>query len=134
MNAYIGVNPDSGLTYTLVATAANTGEITQAHPMLHGDKTTAFGDAVYQGVEKRQENENSSVGWHVARRPGKRCELPDTETGWLREPLEKLKPGARAKVEQPFHVVESSLGTTMRAITDWPRARRSCIGSSAWRI
>lgn len=110
MKAHIGVDADSGLTHTLVTTAANVSDITQAHALLHGDETTAFGDAGYQGVERRQENEKSAVTWHVALRPGKRRTLPDTKTGRLREQLEKLKAGVRAKVEHPFHVVKNIFG------------------------
>jgi len=107
MKAHIGVDADSGLTHTLVTTAANVSDITQAHALLHGDETTAFGDAGYQGVERRQENEKSAVTWHVALRPGKRRTLPDTKAGRLREQLEKLKASIRAKVEHPFHVVKN---------------------------
>jgi len=110
MKAHIGVDADSGLTHTLVTTAANVSDITQAHALLHGDETTAFGDAGYQGVERRQENEKSAVTWHVALRPGKRRTLPDTKTGRLREQLEKLKASVRAKVEHPFHVVKNIFG------------------------
>ena len=110
MKAHIGVDADSGLTHTLVTTAANVSDITQAHALLHGDEITAFGDAGYQGVERRQENEKSAVTWHVALRPGKRRTLPDTKTGRLREQLEKLKASVRAKVEHPFHVVKNIFG------------------------
>ena len=110
MKAHIGVDADSGLTHTLVTTAANVSDITQAHALLHGDETTAFGDAGYQGVERRQENEKSAVTWHVALRPGKRRTLPDTKTGRLREQLEKLKASVRAKVEHPFHVEKNVFG------------------------
>jgi len=110
MKAHIGVDADSGLTHTLVTTAANVSDITQAHALLHGDETRAFGDAGYQGVERRQENEKSAVTWHVALRPGKRRTLPDTKTGRLREQLEKLKASVRAKVEHPFHVVKNIFG------------------------
>jgi len=110
MKAHIGVDADSGLTHTLVTTAANVSDITQAHALLHGDETTAFDDAGYQGVERRQENEKSAVTWHVALRPGKRRTLPDTKTGRLREQLEKLKASVRAKVEHPFHVVKNIFG------------------------
>ena len=110
MKAHIGVDADSGLTHTLVTTAANVSDITQAHALLHGDETTAFGDAGYQGVQRRQENEKSAVTWHVALRPGKRRTLPDTKAGQLREQLEKLKASVRAKVEHPFHVVKNIFG------------------------
>ena len=110
MKAHIGVDADSGLTHTLVTTAANVSDITQAHALLHGDETTAFGEAGYQGVERRQEIEKSAVTWHVALRPGKRRKLPDTKAGRLREQLEKLKASVRAKVEHPFHVVKNIFG------------------------
>jgi len=110
MKAHIGVDADSGLTHTLVTTAANVSDITQAHALLHGDETTAFGDAGYQGVERRQENEKSAVTWHVALRPGKRRTLSDTKAGQLREQLEKLKASVRAKVEHPFHVIKKIFG------------------------
>jgi IS5 family transposase len=110
MKAHIGVDADSGLTHTVVTTAANASDVTQAHALLHGDETTAFGDAGYQGVEKREENQNSTVTWHVALRPGKRRALPDTENGQLREQIEKLKASVRAKVEHPFHIVKNIFG------------------------
>lgn len=110
MKAHIGVDADSGLTHTLVTTAANVSDVTQAHALLHGDETKAFGESGYQGVQKRQDNQNSAVTWHVALRPGKRRALPETKTGWLREQLERLKASVRAKVEHPFHVVKNLFG------------------------
>lgn len=110
MKAHIGVDAESGLTHTVVTTAANVSDVTQAHALLHGDETTAFGDAGYQGVEKREENRDSAVTWHVALRPGKRRALPDTESGRLCEQIEKLKASVRAKVEHPFHVVKNLFG------------------------
>ena len=61
MKAHIGVDADSGLTHTLVTTAANVGDVTQAHALLHGREQEAYADAGYQGVEKRPENENCPV-------------------------------------------------------------------------
>ena len=111
MKAHIGVDAESGLTHTVVTTAANASDVAQAHALLHGDETAAFGDAGYQGVEKRQENQAKDVTWHVALRPGKRKALPDTASGRLRERLEKLKASSvRAKVEHPFHIVKTLFG------------------------
>jgi IS5 family transposase len=107
MKAHIGVDAESGLTHTVVTTAANVSDVTQAHALLHGDETTAFGDAGYQGVEKREENRNSDVAWHVAMRPGKRRALPDTESGRLSERIEQAKASMRAKVEHPFHFIKN---------------------------
>ena len=107
MKAHIGADAESGIVHTVVTTPANTNDVTQAHALLHGDERLAFGDAGYQGVEKREENKGSTVTWHVAMRPGKRRALPDTELGRLDELIEKLKASVRAKVEHPFHIIKN---------------------------
>jgi IS5 family transposase len=85
-------------------------DINQAHALLHGDESAAFGDAGYRGVEKRQQNQSRSVKWHAALRPGKRRTLPETTLEQLREQFEKHKAIVRATVEHPFHVVENIFG------------------------
>lgn len=107
MKAHIGVDAQSGLVHTVIGTAANVHDITQAQALLHGDETDAFGDAGYQGVEKREENLELPVTWHVAMRPGKRKALPKTTEGELLEKIEHAKASIRAKVEHPFHVVKN---------------------------
>lgn len=52
---------ESGPVHTLSGTAANVHDITQAQALLHGDETDAFGDAGYQGIEKREENRELPV-------------------------------------------------------------------------
>lgn len=107
MKAHIGVDAQSGLVHTLIGTAANVSDVTQAQGLLHGEETAVFGDAGYQGVEKRAENIEVPVEWHIAMRPGKRRALPDTPLGDLQEQLERAKASIRAKVEHPFHVVKN---------------------------
>ena len=109
MKAHIGVDADSGLTHTLVTTAANLGDVTQAHALLHGQEQEVYADAGYQGVEKRPENEGKTLTWHVAMKRGKRKALPNTRWGKLREKIEKTKASIRSKVEHPFHVVKNLL-------------------------
>jgi IS5 family transposase len=110
MKAHIGVDAESGITHTLVTTPANTADVTQAHQLLHGEESVAFGDAGYQGVEKREENQGSEVTWEVAMRPGKRKALPNNPIGRLKEQIEQLKASVRAKVEHPFHIVKNIFG------------------------
>jgi len=110
MKAHIGVDVDHGMVHSVVGTAANVSDVTQAHHLLHGDETDAIGDAGYQGVEKRAEHEGSSVTWHVAMRAGKRKALPKTRVGRLKERLEKLKASIRALGEHPFHVIKNRFG------------------------
>ena len=107
MKAHIGVDAQSGLVHTLVGTAANVHDVTQAQALLHGDETDVFGDAGYQGVEKREENLELPVTWHVAMRPSKRKALDKSAVGELMEKLEHAKASIRAKVEHPFHVVKN---------------------------
>jgi len=110
MKAHIGVDAQTGITHTVVTTPANTADVTQAHTLLHGEEKLAFGDAGYQGVEKREENQWQSVEWHVALRPGKRRALPKTKLGQLTEQIEQAKASIRAKVEHPFHIVKNIFG------------------------
>ena len=107
MKAHIGVDAQSGLVHTLLGTAANVSDVTQAQNLLHGDETQAFGDAGYQGVEKREENLECPVTWLIALRPGKRKALKDTPQGKRIEWIEHTKASIRAKVEHPFHVVKN---------------------------
>ena len=50
----------------------NVADVTEAHRLLHGEEREAYGDAGYQGVEKRPEQAGSEVEWRVALRPGLR--------------------------------------------------------------
>ncbi|ATQ74174.1 IS5/IS1182 family transposase [Massilia violaceinigra] len=107
LKAHIGVDAKSGLVHTVVATAANVADVTQAHALLHGDEVAVLGDAGYQGVEKREENLETKVTWHVAMKRTKRKALPANKLGRMTEKLEHLKASVRAKVEHPFHVVKN---------------------------
>ena len=41
MKAHVGVDAESGLVHTMVGTAANVADVTQAHDLLHGEETIA---------------------------------------------------------------------------------------------
>ena len=107
MKAHIGVDAESGLVHTVVGTAANVADVTQAQALLHGDEEDVFADAGYQGIDKREENIGAPLNWHVAMRPGKRRAL--ATHGWAQklEWIEQIKASIRAKVEHPFHVVKN---------------------------
>jgi IS5 family transposase len=110
MKAHIGVDADSGLVHTVVTTAANVSDLTPAHALLHGEEKEVYGDAGYQGIERRPECQRTDVRWHVAMRPGKRKSLPDDALGRIARRIEQLKARVRAKVEHPFHIVKNLLG------------------------
>ena len=113
MKAHIGVDADSGLVHTVIGTAANVSDITQAAELLHGAESDVFADAGYQGVDKRDEVKDLEVKpkWHVAMRPGKRRALDQTRKSHrLMEQAEQIKASIRAKVEHPFRVVKQQFG------------------------
>ena len=111
MKAHIGVDADSGLVHTVVGTAANVNDVTQAHALVHGEETDVFADAGYQGVGKRDETQEINVNWHVAMRPGKRKVLDkSTPMGAIQDQLERAKASIRAKVEHPFRVIKRQFG------------------------
>jgi len=111
MKAHIGVDADSGLVHTVVGTAANVNDVTQAHALVHGEEVDVFADAGYQGVDKRDETQDIAVHWHVAMRPGKRKVLDkSTPMGAIQDRLEQVKASIRAKVEHPFRVIKRQFG------------------------
>lgn len=107
MKAHIGVDAASGLTHTVIGTAAHVSDVTQAQSLLHGEETDVFGDAGYQGVEKREENLEVPVTWHIAMKRSVRKALPQNPWGEWMERLEQAKASIRSKVEHPFHVVKN---------------------------
>ncbi|KVD73085.1 IS5 family transposase [Burkholderia ubonensis] len=107
MKAHIGGDADSGLVYSVVGTAANVSDVSQAHALLHGHEQEAFGDAGYIGVDKRDEMKGESVKWRVAAKRGKIKATPD---GPLKDRViaaERTKTQIRARVEHPFHVIKN---------------------------
>jgi IS5 family transposase len=111
MKAHVGVDADSGLVHTVVGTAANVHDVTQAAALVHGEEADVFADAGYQGAAKRQETQDIKARWHVAMRPGKRRALDrQTPLGKLLDELEHLKASVRAKVEHPFRVLKRQFG------------------------
>ena len=110
MKAHIGVDAESGLVHTVRGTSGHVSDIAEAHSLLHGEESVAFGDAGYQGVEKRPDA-NADVTWHVAMHPGKRKALnTENEADAAIHKAEKLKAGIRAKVEHPFRVIKRQFG------------------------
>jgi transposase, IS5 family len=111
MKSHIGVDAESGLVHTVIGTAANVHDATQAAALLHGEEEIVFADAGYRGIEKRDEAKDIDVTWHVAMRPGKRRALdPNSKRDRVLEKIEKLKASVRAKVEHQFRVVKQQFG------------------------
>ncbi len=101
MKAHIGTDAESGLVHTVVGTAANVHDVTQAHALLHGEETCGFGDAGYRGAEKREEVQKAhpDVEWFIAMRPGecKALDRSDPHDAVINQ-IEKIKAGVRASI------------------------------------
>lgn len=54
LRAHIGVDVESGLVHTVIATAANVDNATHAEALLHGQKSVACGDAGFRDAWLRQ--------------------------------------------------------------------------------
>jgi len=110
MKAHIGVDAHSGLVHTVRGTSGNVADVSEGNSLLHGQESDAYGDAGYQGVDKRPDAKED-VAWHVAMGPGKRKALDKEQPlDALLDKLETLKASLRAKVEHPFRVVKRQFG------------------------
>jgi IS5 family transposase len=110
MKAHIGADAESGLVHTVRGTSGNVHDVVEGNSLLHGNEVEAFGDAGYQGVDKRADAKKK-VTWHIAMRPGKRKALDKNDpVDALTDRIEKAKAGIRAKVEHPFRVIKRQFG------------------------
>ena len=79
--------------------------MTQANALLHGQETSAHGDA------HKRSGARQDITWHISMRPGKRRMLDKkNEIDALIDTVEKLKASVRAKVEHPFLVIKRQFG------------------------
>ena len=110
MKAHIGADADSGLVHTVRGTAGSVYDVVEANSLLHGHEDEAWGDAGYQGADKRPDAD-PVVRWNVAMRPGKRRQLDHSRpVEHLTDQLERIKASIRAKVEHPFRVIKRQFG------------------------
>ncbi len=147
MKAHIGVDAHSGLVHTVRGTAGNVNDVVEANTLLHGQETEAWGDAGYQGANKRPDAK-ASARWNIAMRPGKRRALDKNRPiDDLTDQLERIKTSIRAKVEHPFRVIKRQFGYvkvryrglakntaqlhTLFALSNLCMARRALMGSKA---
>lgn len=108
MKAHIGVDEATGLTHSVVTTAANVGDVTRVDMLLHGKEEHVFGDAGYTGAEKRAGKRGRKF-W-IAEKRSKVKAITDTILRDIIEKLEHAKASIRAKVEHPFRVVKRQFG------------------------
>ena len=111
MKAHIGVDAGTGYVHSVTVTAANIHDLDEISGLIRSDDEVVYGDAGYQGVEKRPEITDdehlSTVAWRVAARKGKLKTMPAPD-----RVAESRKASVRAKVEHPFLVVKRDFGFT----------------------
>lgn len=107
MKMHIGVDESLGLIHSVETTPAHVADVAMTDQLLHGAEKNVWGDAGYQGVEKREEHADREVSWFIALRRSKLKDLPKSD------PLvgaEKIKASMRAKVEHPFLYIKQVFG------------------------
>ena len=107
MKVHIGADAETGVVHSVTTTPANVHDVTEAHRLLHGGENRVWGDAGYQGIDKRLENRELDVDWQVALRLRRRRQL---KPGNYEALMEKRKASTRAKVEHPFLYVKRHFG------------------------
>ena len=106
LKIHIGVGKDSGLIHSVETTSANVHDITRAAELLHGEEQVIYGDAGYQGIEKRVEMAGEITTFRVAMRSEKRRVLPETPDGRVLDLVLTDKAHIRAKVKHLFRVIK----------------------------
>lgn len=110
MKAHIGADAESGLVHTVRGTSGHVHDVVEGNSLLHGEESLAYGDAGYQGIDKRADAQEA-VSWQIAMKPGKRKALDKNNAAdACINQAEKLKAGIRAKVEHPFRVIKRQFG------------------------
>ena len=79
-STYEGVDAQTGAAHSMVTTAVNVRDATEAHRLLRCGESRVWGYAGCQGVQQREGNRERRVEWQVAMRPSRRRKLdPESE-------------------------------------------------------
>jgi len=144
MKAHIGVDTDSGLVHTVVATAANEADVSVVDELLHGKEEVVHADAGYTGAEKHVPKKK--LQWKIAAKRGKLKAMPEGKEKEVLLAAERAKASIRARVEHPFRVIKRQFGfvkvrfrglvkntaqvLTLFALSNLWMARKQLIGST----
>ncbi|EFM4293125.1 TPA: IS5 family transposase [Citrobacter freundii] len=105
------VDAKSGLTHSLVTTAANEHDLNQLGNLLHGEEQFVSADAGYQVAPQREELAEVDVDWLIAERPGKvRTLKQHPRKNKTAINIEYMKASIRARVEHPFRIIKRQFG------------------------
>lgn len=121
---HIGVDEGLGLIHSITTMVANEHDITQVDKLLHGEEQRAWGDAGFQGVDKREEHKTREADWFIVMRPGKRAKLVKSD------PLahaEKSEPLFAQKRSMHFFTSSVCFITAKFVIAVWIKIPTVCM-------
>lgn len=101
IEAYNGLDAESGLVQTTVGKAVDVHDVTRADAPLHGEERAVH----YVGVDRCPENLQRAANWKIAMCQGWRKQLPDTVQEREPDQIKQLKARNNAKVEHLFRVL-----------------------------
>jgi len=107
MKAHIGVDSESKLIHSVVATAANVHDSQVLGDLLHGEETRVWGDSAYSGQTERIQEAAPQAKDFTNKKGSRNRQLSDDERA-----TNRTKSKVRAKVEHPFRVIKRQFGFT----------------------
>ena len=106
MKAHVGVDSNTKLIHTAVATAANVSDGAMLPDLLHGEETRVWGDGAYQGQTEVIRDCAPEARDFTQRRCRYKGQIVD-EVAWAKN---RTKSKVRAKVEHVFQVMKLKFG------------------------
>jgi IS5 family transposase len=89
MNLHHGIDKDSGLIHSVVATATNVNDLPPRSELFHAGEDVVYADVCCLGIEQCLEMHSKFHVFRVAIPPGRQRTLPDTSDGWLDDLIEE---------------------------------------------
>ena len=117
MKGQTGVDKDSGLIHSVATTAAHVSDVVVAQIYCE----VLYGDAGYQGLEKREEMTGREVDCRVAMGPGKRCHLPADGEGAVHGGWSVPRPMSEPRWSTPSVCSRSNSGFGKPGDGAWPK-------------
>ena len=110
---FCGVDRDSGLVYTVEATAANVHDVSETSKLLAGEEDVVCGGSGYLGADKQEDAMIRNKSGHkskyeINRRPSQVKKLSKSGQ-YAAKKVEHAKSSVRAKAEHVFDVVKKQL-------------------------
>jgi IS5 family transposase len=108
MQPHIDVDADTGLAHTFIGAAANVGDDTQVHALLHGQEKVVF---AYSGYQVAHEHDQATaMDWRITKRPSRRKQQCHRPWGALPRQAQNLNVSRRAKIAYLLRILKRDCG------------------------